>query len=355
MRFAHPDAFWLLGGVVALALLAWRQERQRAQKLARLADASLLADLAPQQSAARRTWKHVLTLVGCTLLVLTLARPQVGTQVELEKSRGVNVVVALDVSRSMLARDVRPDRLRRAQAELSDLLESLRGNRVGLVAFAGTAYAPCPLTTDIGTAKMFLRSLNPDAIPQGGTAIGRAMATARALLGAERKAGAEGASARQAAQVLVLVTDGEDHEGDAETEARALKEEGVQLFAVGVGSTLGEPIPVGDGTGPTQYLKDGKGQTVLTRLNEEALQRLAQEAGGEYVAAQDGALGLDKVKLSIAALQKAELQSRMVVTYAEWFQYALAPALLCLLWAQGLPLRRRPQGTRPLRAARGTP
>lgn len=342
MRFAHPDAFWLLLPVLALAWMLWRGERSRARRLALLADAALLPALLPDVSPARRAWRAVLHVVAAVLLVVTLARPQAGTKVELHKSRGVNVVMALDVSRSMLARDVRPDRLRRAQAELGDLMESLRGNRVGLVAFAGVAYAPCPLTTDIGAAKMFLRSLNPDAVPQGGTAIARAVATARALFGAESKAKGEGAQDGGGARVLVLVTDGEDHEGDLEAEAKALKDEGITLFAVGVGSTLGEPIPMGDGSGPTQYLKDANGQTVLSRLNEAALQKLAENAGGTYVTGQDGTLGLDSVRLAVASLSKSELESRFVVTYAERFQWVLAPAMLALVMARVLATRRSP-------------
>lgn len=349
MRFAHPDAFWLLILVGALALLLWRGERVRQTRLLKLADGGLLPPLIAEASTARRWWRHVLMLLGCSLCVVALARPQAGTKVELEKAHGVNVVLALDVSRSMLARDVRPDRLKRAQMELADLMESLKGHRVGLVAFAGVAYAPCPLTTDVGAAKLFLRNLSPDAVPQGGTAVGKALATARALFRAESRAaeqpGSNSTAGQQAANILVLVTDGEDHEGDLEAEAAALKNEGIQLYAVGVGSALGEPIPLaaqgnGTGGGTQLYLKDANGQTVLTRLNEPALQKLAEDAGGTYVASAMGALGLDKVRSAIAATQKAELESRLVVAYDERFQWVLAPGLVFLLLARVLRLRR---------------
>ena len=345
MRFAHPDAFWLLALVALLVVLLWRGERVRRARLLKLASAGLLAPLVAEASDARRTARHVLVVAGCALLVLALARPQAGTKVELEKTKGVNVIVALDVSRSMLARDVRPDRLRRAQLEIADLLESLRGNRVGLVAFAGVAYAPCPLTTDIGAAKLFLRNLSPDAVPQGGTALGRALMTARALFKAENRVDPGQPTSRRAANILVVVTDGEDHEGDLESEAAALKEQSIQLYAVGVGSALGEPIPVpsggASGGGTQVYLKDQDGQTVLSRLNEAVLQKLAEDAGGSYVAATQGGMGLEQVKAGIAATQKAELESRLSVAYDERFHWALGPSVACLLLSRVVRLRRR--------------
>ncbi len=341
MRFAHPDAFWLLALVLLAALVLWRSERARTRRLLLVADAGLLPALTGESSPARRTVRAWLLTLGMALCVVAAARPQAGTRVELEKARGVNVVFAVDVSRSMLARDVRPDRLRRAQAEISELMERLRGNRVGLVAFAGVAYAPCPLTTDTGAAKMFLRSLSPDAVPQGGTAIARAIATARALFQAEQRSASDQGGRTGAASVLVLVTDGEDHEGDLEAEATALKEAGIQLYAVGVGSTLGEPIPVSSEGGATTYLKDEDGQTVLTRLNETALQKLAEDAGGTYVSGAGGGLNLETVQAGIAATQKAELESRLVVAYDERFQWVLAPALALLVAATGMRPRRR--------------
>jgi Ca-activated chloride channel family protein len=344
MRFAHPDSFWLLVPVALLGLLLWRSGHVRERRLLALADAGMLPGLTQESSGALRMARQVCLMFGLVLCVVAASRPQAGTTVELEMAHGVNVVFALDVSRSMLARDVRPDRLRRAQAEMGELMERLKGNRVGLVAFAGVAYAPCPLTTDIGAAKLFLRNLSPDAVPQGGTAIGRALATARALFAAEQRgAGADKQAGPSAANIIVLVTDGEDHEGDVELEATALKEAGIQLYAVGVGSALGEPIPVGNGEGGTQqYLKDETGQTVLSRLNEAALQKLAQDAGGTYVGGNNGSVGLQQVQAGIAATQKAELESRLVVAYDERFQWVLAPALVLLLVSIALQQRRKP-------------
>jgi len=357
MRFAHPDVFWLLILVPAVVLLQWRAERVRAARLLRLADAALLGALMPEASRARRLTRHVLTTLGLTLALLALARPQAGTTVELEKTHGVNVVFALDVSRSMLARDVRPDRLRRAQLEIADTMENLKGNRVGLVAFAGVAYAPCPLTTDVSAAKLFLRNLSPDAVPQGGTAVARAVATARALFRAENRAGGsqQGSSTTPAsANILVLITDGEDHEGDLEAEGKALRDEGIMLFAVGVGSALGEPIPISTGAGGTQmYLKDDNGQTVLTRLNEATLEKLAADSGGTYVASTEGSLNMHQVRLGIGAAQKAELESRLTVTYDERFMVLLLPGLLCLLGAGALSLRARRPSTRHVSTAAG--
>lgn len=341
MRFAHPDAFWLMFLVGLSWLVLWRAERVRARRLHALADAALLPALLGEASAARRTLRHVCLLFGLALAVVALARPQAGTRVELEKAHGVSVVFALDVSRSMLARDVRPDRLRRAQAEIGDMMEQLKGNRVGLVAFAGMAYAPCPLTTDISAAKLFLRNLSPDAVPQGGTAIGRALATARALFSAESRPGGGAGQPSTAANILVLVTDGEDHEGDLEEEAKALREAGITLFAVGVGSTLGEPIPIAQGEGGTTYLKDPNGQTVLTRLDETALQKLATDAGGTYTSGAAGGTGLVQVQAGIQAVQKAELESRLVVAYDERYHWVLLPALLLLVVGAGVGQRRR--------------
>lgn len=336
--FARP--LYLLGIVLALAvggLGLWvalkRRERIRALLSDRLADA-----LAPGVSVLRPALKAGSTALGLVLLSLALAQPQCGSKAELTKRRGIDVVVALDASKSMLARDVAPNRLERAKLELMTLLDELKGDRVGVVVFAGDAFIQCPLTSDYSAAKLFLKAVDPEQMPQGGTNIGAALTLSKQLLdNADR-----GAKDR----VVVLISDGEDLAGEGEEALATLKEANIKIFAVGIGSESGEPIPIVGKHGEVLgYQKDSAGETVVTRLDRAGLAHLADATGGELFYQPRG-VAMGEVVARIDKLQKSELESRIAVRYDERFQTYGFPGL-ALMVLGGLLGSSASRGRRP--------
>jgi Ca-activated chloride channel family protein len=243
----------------------------------------------------------------------------------------------------MLARDVKPSRLERARLEVSALLDRLRGDRVGLVAFAGEAFVQCPLTTDYSAAKLFLRAIDAGSMPQQGTAIGSALREARRVL--------EGGARGDAAKVVLVITDGEDQQGDALQAAKELAEAGIRVYAVAIGSEAGEPIPIVDAQGkPVGYKKDREGRTVLTRTDVAGLREMAARGGGTLLGGEGGELGVLELVGELARLQRGELESRLAVQYDDRYPLVAWPAfaLLCAAAALGEGrLRRRRAGRNP--------
>jgi Ca-activated chloride channel family protein len=331
-KVASPELLWALALVPALVALALREHKRRQARLARLGDAGLLRDLSSGAEGPRRLLLRLSAIAAFAFLVVALSGPKWGERTELLPRRGLDVVFAIDVSRSMRARDVLPDRLARAQAEVSVVLDRLREHRVGLVAFAGSAFVQCPLTTDVEATRSFLRALEPEAVPQGGTALSAGLLTALNLFLAEEENDPDTA---KAGRLLVVITDGEDHEGRLDEVAKSLKESGISLFLIGVGSQLGEPIPRTDENGRViGYKKDRKGQTVMTRMAPEVLQRLADGAGGQFI---EGAtrpdLGIGDIEAAIGRMEKRDFESRirrMDIDRAAW---PLGLALLLLVLA----------------------
>jgi Ca-activated chloride channel family protein len=309
---------------VALAALGAWQLRRRRRLLARVAGPQA-ERLAPRAGLARPAGRLTLQLTGLLLLALALARPQCGSRTELSRRYGVDLVVALDVSRSMQARDVPPDRLTRATMEVGALLDTLAGDRVGVVIFAAEAFVQCPLTTDYAAARLFLRSVGPGSVPQQGSDLGNALAAAREVLDA-------GESSRGRSKVVLVVSDGEDLEGGAVEAARALGEAGIRVFALGVGTTAGEPIPLLDGRGQvTGYKKDRAGQPVVTRLDLETLRAVAARGGGELFELGSPDRGLPAFRAALDALEKSELESRLTVQYEDRYALLALPAFLLVL------------------------
>jgi Ca-activated chloride channel homolog len=293
-------------------------------------------------------------LCAVTAAVLALARPQYGSRTRLLRKRGVDVVIALDFSKSMLARDVRPSRIDRAKAELTAFLDELSGDRVGIVAFAGETME-FPMTVDYAATTLFFRDLGPSDMPVGGTAIGRALTAAKRLLErASRGAPVtdEKLPAPTRARVVVLLTDGEDHEGDPVAAAQELAKIGARVYVVGIGTRAGEPIPTyaDDGTW-TGYLRDEAGQPVLTSLtadNEAQLQKIAAVSGGKYFAAGRGKVGLEQIRAEMRRMKQTELQARKITVHEERYAPILLLAFLLLLAEALLPeawFRRRTERT----------
>ncbi|MBT5830657.1 MAG: VWA domain-containing protein [Candidatus Latescibacteria bacterium] len=330
MRFGDPFAFWFLIFVPALALVYWWGFRRKKRALAAFGNPSLVTKLANLASSGRQWAKSGLIVGGFLFLILALVQPQFGTKVELIHRRGVDLVIALDTSLSMLAEDIRPNRLTRARYEIADLIDRLEGDRVGLIAFAGRSHVLCPLTLDYGAAKLFLNSATTDLIPVQGTALADAMRNGLRAFG----------SSEGKYQAFLLITDGENHVDDPVAVAQEAAEAGVRIFVVGVGTPDGELIPVRDGD-RVDYLKDQSGNIVKTRLDEPTLRAIAEETGGLYVRAGGGGIGLQVVYEQISQMEKRDLGARKYSQYKHRFQWPLGLALICFLSEALLSDRRR--------------
>lgn len=332
MRFAQPEILWLLWilPVVWVILLAARNVARARTK--RFASDPMLDALSGSTSAPRRIWRAALRLGALTALILAAARPQWGaSEVEVEQ-QGIDLVVALDISRSMLAEDVKPSRLTRAKAEIGDLVESLAGDRVGLVFFAGASFPQCPLTVDYAATRLFLSQADPSMIGSQGTDLASALDTALELLGDEESR----------YEVILLVTDGEDFSGRLEETQEELRSRGILLYAIGLGTPEGAPVPELDDAGDRQgFLRDREGNVVISRLNEAPLLDLTRATGGVYVRAGTGGLDLSRLRAELTSLEGRTFAARRVTSYQERFVWPLGLGLLLLLTESMIHDRRR--------------
>lgn len=331
-RFAESAWLYALAVVpVAVALFAL-SARRRQRALDAFGDAELVRRLTASVSVGARRWKVALLLTAFVLLAVAMARPQFGTRVETVRSVGQDIVVAVDLSTSMLAEDVAPSRLERARLTILRLIGSLDGDRIGLVAFAGNAFVQSPLTVDYSAAGMFLGAMHPDIMPVQGTDLGEALRVSLDALD-------EGA---REARVIVLVTDGEHLEDDFEAELERAVEGGIQVHVVGIGSPEGGPIPVYDEQGRrTGFLRDEEGAVVTTRLDEQTLRSVAESTGARYVRAGAGGTAFDDLVDEIANVEGEALDARQITQFEEQFQIFLGVALAMLLIEWLLPERRR--------------
>lgn len=335
MFFREPKFLWLLIVVAVVALPAILLQRRRAHALRAFADEVLLPRLIPDLNPRRRVLRTGLRLAVLALILVALAGPKWGFRWEEVRREGIDLIVALDTSRSMLATDVKPNRLERAKLAVLDMVKLLQGDRIGLVTFAGTAFLECPLTLDYAAFERSLRAQQVGIIPVGGTSIARAIAAA--LAGFEARQGKH--------EALVLITDGEDHEGKVDEAAQAAAERGVKIFTVGIGTAEGELIPARQ-DGSAAFVKDRQGQVVKSRLNEDILRQIAVKTGGAYVRGLGAALGLDEVfRDHIAKMERREVASTLERRYEERFQVPLLLALL-LLFVEGLIGDRKSEHTR---------
>jgi Ca-activated chloride channel family protein len=309
---------WALGLVPFLVAFVYWADRRRRAALVAFADAALLPRLAPDVAPRRRAARDALRLAALLAGILALAGPRWGFEWEEVRRHGLDLVIALDTSKSMLAVDVRPTRLARAKLAILDLLRLLEGDRIGLVAFAGTAFLQCPLTLDYDAFAQSLAATEVGIIPRGGTALSRAIdAGVDAFEGRQGKYGA-----------IILVTDGESHEGDLDAALARAKENDVRIYTVGIGTAEGELIPLGAGGAPGGFLKDRQGNVVKTRLDEATLERIAKDTGGAFVRASGASLGLDELfRDHIAAMERRELESTIERRFEDRFQFPLALAL----------------------------
>ena len=278
----------------------------------------LLDQLLSPVCIKRQKLKAFLLTLSIVFIILALVRPKWGFHWEEIKRRGVDIMVAVDVSKSMLAEDVKPNRLERAKREVYDLCNMLKGDRIGLIAFAGTGFVQCPLTLDYSAFRMFLDSLSPDLIPTPGTNLGDAILKAvNCFNRQDRKS-----------KALIIITDGEDHGSNVLQAAKLAKKQGIKIFTIGVGEPGGTPIPLMDGSGG--FLKDRQGNVVMSRLDEKTLQKIALETGGCYVRSVTGDMDLDRIYLQEirGGMKQKELQSTRRRRWEERFQWFVLAALL---------------------------
>jgi Ca-activated chloride channel family protein len=336
MRLAHPQLLWLLLAAPAVVLAYAIIFARRQRLLRKLGEAALIARMSATVSVPRKVLSAGLLVLAVALLALGLTRPQAGGSARLEKQRGLDVVVALDFSKSMLAKDIYPSRLERAKRELERLMDRLAGDRIGLVAFAGETLT-YPPTTDYAAVKLFWRDMTPSDIPVGGTAIGRALKSGLEML---KRLQAKGGETR--GQVILLLTDGEDTDSEPMEMAEEAAKLGVKIFAVGIGSRSGELVPDLNEEGQAQgYVKDKDGKYVTSRLSEDLLSKIAARTGGEYLRADARHFGVETIEAALAGLKRTENEARLVKSYDEIYEYLLTPAFVLLVFEACANKRRR--------------
>ena len=330
MTFAEPDYLYALALMPLIALFMVWAGRRRQSAIASLGDPSLIDRLSLSVDWRGRRVRSWLWFVALALLIVALARPRWGSDVQIVERQGVQIMIALDVSTSMLAEDIKPNRLKRAKLEIVDLMSRLDGDEVGLVLFSGASFLQFPLTFDYSTARTFLDEAGPHMISRPGTAIGKAIETA-----------VNGFNEQRAGQkVILIITDGESHEGDPLAAARIAREEGVVIYTIGFGSPDGEPIPEYDAFGRMSGFKqDQRGEVILSKLNEVTLQRIAREGGGKYYRATADGRVIESLKDDFDALQKESFESEFRTRQIERFQLFLAVALLVLVAMELVPDR----------------
>lgn len=325
-RFAHPEFLYALLIIPVLIGLFYYSLLQRSKKLNKIGDKALLAQLMPEASHWRPRVKFYLLLSAIILGIFMAAGPQFGSKLQKVKRNGVELMVAVDVSNSMLAQDLTPNRMQRAKQVLSRLIDQLQNDKVGLLVFAGDSYVQMPMTTDALSAKMFLNSINPGMVPIQGTAIGSAIRMSMGLFSPDTQAG----------KSIIVITDGENHEDDAVAMAKTALEHGVTVHVLGVGTPQGSPIPI---EGTQSFRRDRDGNVVVTKLNETMCQEIAQAGGGVYVRADNAGAAIRALSKELDQMNKTEMEEMIYSEYNE--QYAVIGWIVFVLLLLELLLSER--------------
>lgn len=320
LRFAHIYYFFGLLAIPVFIALFWLFKRWKKQSLDRFGQPIIIQKLMPETSGSRLFLKFTLLILAYSSLIIALADPQTGSKLEKIKRRGVDLVIALDVSNSMLAQDIKPNRLETSKQAISKLIDNLDNDRLGLIVFAGKAYTQMPITTDYAAAKLFLATINPGMVPVQGTAIGEAINQAMESFGTNKQS-----------KAIVIITDGENHEDDAVAKAHEAASKGIAVYTIGMGLPEGGPIPIMSGGIQIGYKKDQDGTTIITRLDEKMLLDIAVAGKGIYVRANNSQAGLKKVFDQINKMQKNEYDSQVFSDYEDRFQVFLLISLILLL------------------------
>lgn len=321
-RFANPEYLNALYAIPLLILLFLYLNKNRKKLLEKFAGKKLHKVVFSSYSNFKNSLKFGIILISLVLLLIAAANPQVGTRIEEVKQTGIDVYILLDVSLSMYAEDIKPNRLEKAKYQISNLIRKLRGDRIGLIVFSGAAYVQIPLTTDYSAANLFLSAVDVNTVPQPGTAIASAINLAVKSFDYKTPTG----------KAIIVITDGEDHEGDAAGAVQEAVENDIAVYTIGLGSTEGVPIPVYDQRGNrTGFKKDNYGNVVMTKLDEATLKQIASDGKGRYFRGSNYEDHLDVIYNELAKLDKAEFGTKKVTDYEDRFYYFLIPALILLI------------------------
>ena len=317
-RFADPIYLYLLAVIPVLAIIRFLTYRNQKKRLRKFGDPKLLRELMPDVSRFRPAVKFWILQGALALLIVMLARPQFGTKINNEQRVGIETIIAMDISNSMMAEDITPSRLDRSKMMVENLVDHFTNDKIGLIVFAGDAFVQLPITSDYVSAKMFLSSIDPSMMATQGTDIARAIDMATHSFTQEEGIG----------KAIIVITDGEDHEGGALEAAKAAKDAGMRVYVLGVGSTKGSPIPI-PGTG--DYMKDNTGNTVMSALNEDMCRQVAQAGGGAYIHVENNSAAQDQLDKELDKLAKKETTSTVYSEFDEQFQAVAILALLLLI------------------------
>ncbi|SMD02990.1 vWA domain-containing protein [Pedobacter africanus] len=321
LRFEHIEFLWALAAIPLLVLLFWMVRRWKKKALANLGDHHTVKKMMPEVSFSRPVLKFVFFLLAYASLILGIANPQIGTKIEEAKRSGSDLMILLDVSNSMLAGDLAPNRLENAKRAISQLIDNLHNDRIGIIIFAGEAYVQLPITTDHSAAKLFLNNITTDIVPTQGTAIGAAID-----MGMKSFNFVNGTS-----KAMILMTDGENHEDDAVAAAKTARSKDVAIHVVGLGSPEGGPVPIYKNGRPVGFHTDEKGKTVMSKLNEQMCKEISEAGNGVYVRASNANSGLGIVMDQVNKMQKKTYDSKDFKSYEDRFQFFLGLSLLFLL------------------------
>ena len=320
-QLEQPIYFYVLFAIPAvvvlfLLVLAWKKHTQK-----KFADKQLLKKLSPNQSVFKSTLKVLVICLAIACISIAMVNPKIGTKLETVKREGVDVVFALDVSKSMLAEDIAPNRLEKSKQLVAQIINSLAGDRIGIIGYAGSAFPQVPITTDFSSAKLFLNGMSTDMVSSQGTAINEAIQMAKTYYNDEE----------QTNRVLFIISDGEDHEGNVTAIAEEAANEGIKIYTIGVGTVQGGPIPI-KRNGILQYYKrDQNNEQVITRLGEETLKQIAEEANGEYIDGSNTREVVDTVTAILNGMDKKEFEAKQFTDFKDQFQWFLGGALFLLV------------------------
>lgn len=320
-QLEQPIYFYILFSipvivVVFLLLLVWKKTVQK-----RFVDKELLKKLSPNRSLFKSILKIFVLCLAIACLSFALVNPKIGTKLETVKREGVDIVFALDVSKSMLAEDIAPNRLEKSKQLITQIINGLAGDRIGIIGYAGSAFPQVPITSDFSSAKLFLNGMNTDMVSSQGTAITQAIEMAQTFYDDEE----------QTNRVLFLISDGEDHEGNISQIAEEAAEKGIRIFTIGVGTLEGGPIPIKENGVLQYYKRDQNNEQVITRLSEETLKEIAKTANGEYIDGSNTKAVVDRVKAILSGMDKKEFEAKQFTDFKDQFQWFLAGALFLLI------------------------
>ncbi len=319
-RFAQPEYFWGFWLIPVLTLFFIFSRILRKRALRKFGDLEIISQLMPSASSIRPVFKFFLLILALSAFILGAARPQFGSKLQTVKREGVEIIIALDVSNSMMAEDIKPNRLERGKRAIDRLISRLKDDKIGLIVFAGEAYTQLPITSDYTSAQLFLSSVSPEIVPRQGTAIGAAISLATRSFTPNP----------ESSKAIIVITDGENHEDDAVGAAQEAARQGIVVHTIGMGLPQGAPIPVNRG-GQTDYRRDREGNVVITRLDEVMLEKISAAGNGIYLRASTANVGLEDILDEINKMQKTEIETQMFSEYDDLFPYFFAVGLALLL------------------------